>query len=53
MILKIYVTSAFLRHQAGNASGVGNEAASSMMQKFWDSAMALSPNDDDDELRRL
>ncbi|KAL8097859.1 CBS domain-containing protein CBSCBSPB5-like [Apium graveolens] len=35
----------------GNAAGVNNEAASSMMQKFWDSAMALSPIDDDDETR--
>jgi hypothetical protein len=23
------------------------------MQKFWDSAMAMSPNDDEDETRRL
>ncbi|KAL1812371.1 hypothetical protein ACET3Z_022436 [Daucus carota] len=35
----------------GNAAGVNNETASSMMQKFWDSAMALSPVDDDDETR--
>lgn len=46
----IHITHAAVA-TAGNASGVGNEAASSMMQKFWDSAMALSPNDDDDELR--
>jgi len=36
----------------GNAAGVNNEAANSMMQRFWDSAMALTP-DDDDETRRL
>ncbi|XP_068309026.1 CBS domain-containing protein CBSCBSPB1-like isoform X1 [Pyrus communis] len=35
----------------GNTAGVSNEAATNMMQKFWDSAMALSPNDDDDESR--
>ncbi|XP_074353918.1 CBS domain-containing protein CBSCBSPB1-like [Apium graveolens] len=32
-------------------AGVNNESASSMMQKFWDHAMALSPIDDDDETR--
>lgn len=37
----------------GNAAGVNNEAASSLMQKFWDSAMALNPIDDEDETRRL
>ncbi|KAI4336334.1 hypothetical protein L6164_014872 [Bauhinia variegata] len=36
---------------AGNANNLNNEAASSMMQKFWDSAMAMSPNDDDEETR--
>ncbi|XP_004138042.1 CBS domain-containing protein CBSCBSPB5 isoform X2 [Cucumis sativus] len=46
----IHITHAAVA-TVGNTSGVGNEAASSMMQKFWDSAMALSPNDDDDELR--
>ncbi|XP_076945409.1 CBS domain-containing protein CBSCBSPB1-like [Bidens hawaiensis] len=35
----------------GNTAGIDNEAASSMMQKFWDSAMATSPVDEDDELR--
>ncbi|CAN4099234.1 unnamed protein product [Withania somnifera] len=35
----------------GNTAGLNNEAANSMMQRFWDSAMALSP-DDDDETRR-
>ncbi|XP_071692303.1 CBS domain-containing protein CBSCBSPB5-like [Rutidosis leptorrhynchoides] len=36
----------------GNATGVNNnEGGSSMMQKFWDSAMALTPIADDDETR--
>ena len=37
----------------GSTAGVNNEAASSMMQKFWDSAMALTPQDDEEETRRL
>ncbi|KAI4343598.1 hypothetical protein L6164_010932 [Bauhinia variegata] len=37
--------------QVGNATTFNHEAASSMMQKFWDSAMALTPIDDDDETR--
>ncbi|XP_058194969.1 CBS domain-containing protein CBSCBSPB1-like isoform X2 [Rhododendron vialii] len=32
----------------GSTAGVTNEAASNMMQNFWDSAMALSPLDDED-----
>ncbi|MFS7910069.1 putative CBS domain-containing protein CBSCBSPB [Helianthus anomalus] len=36
----------------GNATGVNNEGGNSMMQKFWDSTMALAPIDDD-ETRRL
>ncbi|CAI9113094.1 OLC1v1013632C2 [Oldenlandia corymbosa var. corymbosa] len=36
----------------GNTAGVSTEAANTMMQKFWDSAMALTP-DDDEETRRL
>ncbi|KAK7318283.1 hypothetical protein RJT34_02982 [Clitoria ternatea] len=35
--------------QVGNNVNFNNEAANSMIQKFWDSAMALSPNDDDDD----
>ncbi|CAH1419090.1 unnamed protein product [Lactuca virosa] len=35
----------------GNTAGIDNETASSMMQKFWDSAMAICPGDDDDDLR--
>ncbi|KAK2975572.1 hypothetical protein RJ640_014059 [Escallonia rubra] len=33
----------------GNSVGANNEAASSMMQKFWDSAMALTPADDEED----
>lgn len=36
--------------QVGGNAGVNNEAASSLMQKFWDSAMALG-TDDDEETR--
>lgn len=41
-----------LTNQVGNTAGINNEAANSMMQRFWDSAMALTP-DDDEETRRL
>ncbi|XVF54703.1 hypothetical protein PTKIN_Ptkin05aG0202400 [Pterospermum kingtungense] len=37
--------------QAGSSSGINNEAAATMIQDFWDSAMALPPNEDDDETR--
>ncbi|XP_021905566.1 CBS domain-containing protein CBSCBSPB5-like [Carica papaya] len=43
----IHITHAAVA-TAGNSAGVNNEAANTMMQKFWDSAMALSPNDEDD-----
>ncbi|PSS07660.1 CBS domain-containing protein [Actinidia chinensis var. chinensis] len=33
----------------GSTSGVSNEAANNMMQKFWDSAMELSPSDDEED----
>jgi len=36
----------------GNTSGVNNEVANTRMQKFWDSAMELCP-DDEEETRRL
>ncbi|CAL9150838.1 CBS domain-containing protein CBSCBSPB1-like isoform X1 [Musa acuminata AAA Group] len=36
---------------AGSSSGAGNETASAMMQKFWDSALSLGPLDDDDDSR--
>ncbi|KAL5074950.1 hypothetical protein RYX36_013934 [Vicia faba] len=44
----IHVTHAAVAtvSQVGN-----NEAGTSLMHRFWDSAMALSPNDDDDETR--
>ncbi|CAN0915686.1 CBS domain-containing protein CBSCBSPB5 [Linum grandiflorum] len=44
----IHITHAAVT-TAGNAGGVNTEATS-MMQKFWDSAMALSPHDDDEEV---
>ncbi|KAL1364466.1 hypothetical protein AAHE18_03G220100 [Arachis hypogaea] len=36
--------------QVGNTANLNTEAADSMIQKFWDSAISLSsPNDDDDD----
>ncbi|XP_071713771.1 CBS domain-containing protein CBSCBSPB1-like [Rutidosis leptorrhynchoides] len=32
----------------GSTAGIDNDAANSMMQKFWDSAMAAPPDDDSD-----
>ncbi|KAI3463612.1 hypothetical protein Pfo_020275 [Paulownia fortunei] len=32
----------------GSAAGVNSEAANTMMQNFWDSAMALTPDDEDE-----
>ncbi|KZV44545.1 hypothetical protein F511_17451 [Dorcoceras hygrometricum] len=32
----------------GNTAGVNNEAANNLMQRFWDSAMALTPDDEDE-----
>lgn len=46
----IHITHAAVA-TVGNTAGVSNEQASTMMQKFWDSAMALSPNDDEEEAR--
>ncbi|XVF08683.1 hypothetical protein REPUB_Repub07fG0024600 [Reevesia pubescens] len=37
--------------QVGSTSGINNEATTTMMHKFWDSAMALPPIEDDDETR--
>ncbi|XP_019430763.1 PREDICTED: CBS domain-containing protein CBSCBSPB1-like isoform X4 [Lupinus angustifolius] len=37
-------------HAAVDTVG-NNEVATSMMQRFWDSALASTPNDDDDESR--
>ncbi|EXB25246.1 CBS domain-containing protein [Morus notabilis] len=44
----IHITHAAVA-TVGSTAGVNNEAASTMMQKFWDSAMAS--NEDDDETR--
>jgi CBS domain-containing protein len=46
----IHITHAAVT-TAGSTAGINNETANSMMQKFWDSAMALSPNEDGDETR--
>uniref|UniRef100_A0A453GCY7 CBS domain-containing protein n=1 Tax=Aegilops tauschii subsp. strangulata TaxID=200361 RepID=A0A453GCY7_AEGTS len=35
----------------GNSGATGSEATSSMMQRFWDSAMSSGPLDDDDDSR--
>ncbi|KAM0831767.1 hypothetical protein ACQ4PT_065306 [Festuca glaucescens] len=35
----------------GNSAAAGSEATSSMMQRFWDSAMSSGPLDDDDDSR--
>ncbi|KAK7369650.1 hypothetical protein VNO80_11692 [Phaseolus coccineus] len=35
--------------QVGNNASFNNEAANSMIQKFWDSAMSLVPNGEDDD----
>lgn len=37
----------------GSTAGANNEATSTMMQKFWDSAMALSPNEEEEDDRRF
>lgn len=46
----IHITHAAIA-TAGSTAGINNEATNTMMQKFWDSAMALPPNDDDDDTR--
>ncbi|KAJ8772400.1 hypothetical protein K2173_027577 [Erythroxylum novogranatense] len=46
----IHITHAAVA-TVGNSGGVNNEAASLMLQKFWDSAMTLSPHEDDDDSR--
>ena len=40
-----------LLNQVGNTAGINSEAANTMMQNFWDSAMAFTP-DEDEETRR-
>uniref|UniRef100_A0A3N7GZY7 CBS domain-containing protein n=1 Tax=Populus trichocarpa TaxID=3694 RepID=A0A3N7GZY7_POPTR len=46
----IHITHAAVA-TVGSAAAANNETANTMMQKFWDSAMALSPNGDDEEAR--
>ncbi|XP_010550740.1 PREDICTED: CBS domain-containing protein CBSCBSPB1-like [Tarenaya hassleriana] len=46
----IHITHAAIA-TAGSTAAVSNEATNTMMQRFWDSAMALPPNEDDDETR--
>lgn len=46
----IHITHAAVA-TVGSSAGVNNEAASTMMQKFWDTAMAASPTDDEEEAR--
>lgn len=46
----IHITHAAVA-TVGSTAGVNNEAASTMMQKFWDSAMTLSPHEDDEDTR--
>nr|GMD35306.1 CBS domain-containing protein CBSCBSPB5-like [Ipomoea batatas] len=43
----IHITRAAIS-TVGNTAGVNEETASTMMQKFWDSAMAISPHDDEE-----
>lgn len=44
----IHITHAVVA-TVGSSGAVGNETTSNMMQKFWDSALALGPVDDDDD----
>ncbi|KAF3436902.1 hypothetical protein FNV43_RR19655 [Rhamnella rubrinervis] len=44
----IHITHAAVA-TVGNTAGVNSEASSSMMQKFWDSAMALGPVEDEED----
>ncbi|KAI5329513.1 hypothetical protein L3X38_028910 [Prunus dulcis] len=46
----IHITHAAVA-TVGNTAGVSNEAANSLMQKFWDSAMALGPHEEDEDSR--
>ncbi|WZZ37289.1 hypothetical protein YC2023_020690 [Brassica napus] len=46
----IHVTHAAVA-TAGTTAGIGNEETNTMMQKFWDSAMELSPNEEDEDTR--
>ncbi|KAJ4974312.1 hypothetical protein NE237_007486 [Protea cynaroides] len=46
----IHITHAAIA-TVGGTGAVGNESANTMMQRFWDSAMALGPLDDEEETR--
>ncbi|MFQ6632968.1 hypothetical protein Gotur_010813, partial [Gossypium turneri] len=46
----IHITHAAIA-TVGSTSGINSEATTTMMQRFWDSAIALPPNEDDDEAR--
>ncbi|XP_042504193.1 CBS domain-containing protein CBSCBSPB1 isoform X1 [Macadamia integrifolia] len=46
----IHITHAAIATVGGNGAA-GNETTNTMMQKFWDSAMALGPLDDEEETR--
>ncbi|GMH23453.1 hypothetical protein Nepgr_025296 [Nepenthes gracilis] len=46
----IHITHAAVA-TVGNTGGANNEAATAMMQKFWDSAMQLGPTDDEEDSR--
>ncbi|KAJ4728795.1 CBS domain-containing protein [Melia azedarach] len=46
----IHITHAAVA-TVGSTAGANNEATSTMMQKFWDSAMALSPNEEEEDDR--
>ncbi|GMY15136.1 CBS domain-containing protein CBSCBSPB5 [Fagus crenata] len=46
----IHITHAAVATVGGTA-GISNETTSTMMQKFWDSAMALTSNEDEEDTR--
>jgi len=39
--------------KVGGSGGGGADTATNMLQKFWDSALALEPADEDDDSHRL
>ncbi|KAL8456696.1 hypothetical protein ACS0TY_034803 [Phlomoides rotata] len=43
----LHITQAAIA-TVGSSAGVNSDAANTMMQKFWDSAMELTPDDDDE-----
>ncbi|KAJ6852639.1 CBS domain-containing protein CBSCBSPB1-like isoform X1 [Iris pallida] len=46
----IHITHAAIA-TVGSSGGLGPETTGNMMQKFWDTAMAIGPLDDDDDTR--